>query len=106
MSLKGILALSVFLGAMVLSGAARPMTSFTWSESPVIAGTDTKVTITAAPCHPVTVTLRIGSYETTGTVNEVPGFVNLKVPEGTEGGVYTITVSCPTDSDSHTSVVL
>ena len=107
MSLKGILAVSLFLGSVLIANAgwAKP-TAFDWTPGLVVAGAPLEIKVTGAPCHPVTVTLTIGGYSSSGTISEFPGTLSLEVPAGTEGRAYTITVSCPDDRDSHTGQVL
>jgi hypothetical protein len=106
MSFKGISAVSLFLGLMLIasSGSLAP-SSFDWISGPVVSGGSVDVKVSIAPCHPLTVTLTIGSYSTSVRLLEAPGEVSLPVPAGTEGQQYTITVSCPDDRDTHSGSV-
>jgi hypothetical protein len=107
MSFKGILAVSLFLGSILIAnGGWLAPSSFDWSHDPVVSGAPVAVKVTTAPCHPVTVTITIGSYSKSVTIDEVPGEASLGVPTGTDGQTYTISVSCPDNRDSQSGVVL
>lgn len=107
MSSKGILAVSLFVGSiLIVNSRSLAPTSFDWSHDPVVAGASVSVKVTTAPCHPVTVTISIGSYSKSVTINEIPGEASLGVPAGTEGQGYTISVSCPNERDSQSGAVL
>jgi len=82
------------------------MAVWDWSHDSVVAGSPVTVTVTAAPCRPVTVTLYIrGTKSGSGQVASPPGSVEISVPSGTQGADYEIIVSCNGQSDSQGGTV-
>jgi hypothetical protein len=89
-----------------LSSISSSATSFDWDHTPVVSGCSVTVRVTAAPCHPVTVTLYVDGREISGQIGEVPGQITLAVPEGIDGQGYTIEIKCPDQRDSESGFII
>jgi hypothetical protein len=106
-SLKGLVAVSLFLASTLAATALSPPTAIEWSHDTVVSGGEVTVKVAAAPCHPVEVILTLtNGMEVHGWVTEAPGECTLKVPEGCSGHGYTLEVKCPNDRSSSQGVVM
>jgi hypothetical protein len=76
------------------------MATWNWSHTSVIAGGPTTVTVTSAPCQPVTVKLEVRGVEVASAVVQPGGSVELDVPAGSQGQSYLIRVTCDGRTDS------
>jgi hypothetical protein len=72
----------------------------------VTAGATMRVTVNAAECSPLTVTLTIDGKQVTGTITDVPGSVDLDVPAGTQNDGYDLSVTCGSDRWHDSGIVL
>jgi hypothetical protein len=100
---KGLIAGSLLLLAGFATSDPYTITS---SHTPVTAGMSVKITVTDAPCHPLTVTLWIDGKEIKGTIDDVPGSVTLDVPANTQGEAYSLEISCDNDRSVETGFVI
>jgi hypothetical protein len=107
MNVKGSFAVCSFVGLLLAANVASLVpTGFDWSVGPVMAGMPATVRVTAAPCQSVKVTIKIGTTELVGQINEVPGSVVIDIPEGLQGLGYVAEVRCPTGIDLTVGIVM
>lgn len=80
--------------------------AFTFTVGTVTSGRSFNVSVTAAPCSPVTVTLSLNGLTIDVKTVVVPGSATFDCPSNTEGQTWMITVSCPGGaSDYRTGLV-
>jgi hypothetical protein len=76
------------------------MATWNWSHTSVTAGGTTTVTVTSAPCQPITVKLQVRGVEVASGTVQPGGSVELAVPAGSQGQAYLIRVTCNGQSDT------
>jgi hypothetical protein len=91
---------------MVAATTLSPPTGIEFTNSPVEAGGEVTVKVTAAPCHPVEVVLTIaGVVVAQSWITEAPGDCRLPVPEFCAGLPFTIEIKCPNDRTTSQGIV-